>query len=281
MFGFSQTASLALAVFWFIIILAIVLAVYFLIWRIAQKLNVCLFKKLEDRKGNALYIQFLRKACSAGITIACVISLFNFDRIRQSLFGSAAILTAVIGFAGQDVTKDILSGLQISIYRPFDIGDRIELEDGTVGIVESITMRHVVITRIDTLRTIIPNSKLNNYSILNYSYADIQRSMLLKFPVAYHSDISRTKQVIADAVKASPFTIPGKAQPDGKKDYAPVYFIDLDSSALIMSVTIYYNSSTASEKVRDSVNTGVFEALAANGIEVPYAYTNVVLQKES
>ena len=154
-----------------------------------------------------------------------MISLFNFDRIRQSLFGSAAILTAVIGFAGQDVIKDILSGLQISIYRPFDIGDRIELEDGTVGIVESITMRHVVITRIDTLRTIIPNSKLNNYSILNYSYADIQRSMLLKFPVAYHSDIRRTKQVIADAVKASPFTIPGKTQPDGKKDYVPVYFI--------------------------------------------------------
>ena len=168
----------------------------------------------------------------------------------------------------------------ISIYKPFDLGDRIELEDGTAGIVESITMRHVVILRIDTIRMVIPNSKINAASILNYSYGDIQRSCLFKFPVGYDSNITKTKQVISEAVKSSPYSIPGKKQKDGSIDYGNIYFIELDDSALIMAVTVYYEAGIASERLKDDINTRVFEALEENGIEVPYNYTSVVIKKE-
>ncbi len=45
-----------------------------------------------------------------------------------------------------EAVKEMFAGLQISIYKPFDVGSRIEFEDGTAGVVESMTLRHVVIS---------------------------------------------------------------------------------------------------------------------------------------
>lgn len=80
---------------------------------------------------------------------------------------------------------------------------------------------------------VIPNSKINAASILNYSYGEIQRSCLFRFPIGYESDIEKTKIVIYDAVKGSPYTIPGKRQKDGSVDYGDIYFIELADSALL------------------------------------------------
>ncbi len=269
------------------LILSTILTIFFylciavgccILWKLGQNANHKIFQMISKKKGRSMSLDFMEKLVSFGITFFFLILPFNWDDIGNSVFGSAAVLTAVIGFAGQDILKDILAGIQISIYKPFDIGDRIETLEGITGVVENITMRHVVIKRIDTIRTIIPNSKMNDFSILNYSYSDVPRSVMLKFPVSYKSDIAKTKQVIQQVVRESSLTIPGMQMPDGSIDYAPVYFIELSDSALVMSVTVYYDHSTPTERVRDQINTSVFEALIANNIEIPYKYMNVVVK---
>ena len=259
--------------------LSLIVLCYFA-WKLLQKLNHKIFENLEKQKGRSMSLEFLERIISFGITFFFLILPFNWDDIGKSIFGSAAVLTAIIGLAGQDVIKDILAGIQISMYKPFDIGDRIELDDGTSGIVEKITMRHIVLKRIDTLRVVIPNSKMNEYSVVNYSYEDVPRSVLLKFPVSFRANIRKTKQVIEQTVKNSPLTIPGKRMADGTFDYAPAYFIDLGNSALIISVTVYYEDGTPTEVLKDEINSSVFDALAENSIEIPYNYTNVVMRNE-
>ena len=49
---------------------------------------------------------------------------------------------------------------------------------------------------------------------------------------------------------------------------------------LIMTVTIYYESSYPTEFVKDMVNTRIFEALKENNIEIPYNHMTVELSKE-
>lgn len=278
--GVSVPAAYIITALIFIFVVVIVILFYIFIFWILRKVTHAVFRRLEKRQGHRIHIEFIERVTNVAITLIVVISFLGWKDVGGSLLGSAAVLTGIIGFAAQDVIKDILSGLLISIYRPFDLGDRIELEDGTAGIVESITMRHVVIVRIDTLRVVIPNSKINAASILNYSYGDIQRSCLFKFPVGYESDIEKTKRVISEAVRTSPFSIPGKKQKDGSMDYGDIYFIELSDSALIMAVTVYYESHIASERLKDDINTRVFEALEKNGIEIPYNYTSVVIKQE-
>ena len=272
---------------WLISIVAIaiffILAVgaYILLYMLLKKITHKIFRILERKQGRRIHLEFLERMVRVGIVVITLISILGWENIGRSLLGSAAVLTGVIGFAAQDVIKDILSGLLISIYKPFDLGDRIELEDGRAGIVESITMRHVVIVGLDTLRMVIPNSKINAAMINNYSYGNVKRSCIFRFPVAYDSDVEKTKQLIADTIKDSPYTVPGKTQPDGTTDYGPVYFIEVADSALIMTVTVYYEPRVSTEKLKDHINSIVFEALNKNGIEIPYNYSTVILKENA
>ena len=279
--GMNEVGAYALSLLIVALIISIAVGLYVLFFWGLKKSTRRFFRILEKKQGHRIHLVFLEKMADLAIVLVALVSFLGWKNIGGSLLGSAAVLTGVIGFAAQDVIKDILSGLLISIYKPFDLGDRIELEDGTVGVVESITMSHVVIVRIDTLRVVIPNSRINAASIINYSFGDIERSCLFKFPVGYDSDIEKTRSVISEAVKSSPYTIPGKKQKDGTFDYGDVYFIELAGSALIMAVTAYYKSDSASEKVKDDINTRVFEALNKNGIEIPYDHMSIVMKNEA
>lgn len=264
----------ASVLFTFLFLVALVFAAIIL-----RMINKKVFSLIKKKRGKKTHILFLEKVINAAIIVVVIIIPLAGDSIGKSILGSAAVLTAVVGFAAQDVIKDMLSGFLISVYKPFDIGDRIELEDGTVGVVESITMRHVVVIRIDTLRVIIPNSRINSLSVTNYSFDYVDRSNLFKFPVGYDSDIEKVKEVIAGAVESSPYSFAGKKLKDGSLSYGPVYFLELADSALIMAVTVYYKPSDPTEIVKDDINTRVFKALDEAGIEIPYPYSNVVLKK--
>ena len=53
----------------------------------------------------------------------------------NSLFQGTAVIAAIAGFAAKPVLSDMFCGFMISTTKPFNIGDRIELDDGTAGIV--------------------------------------------------------------------------------------------------------------------------------------------------
>ena len=196
------------------------------------------------------------------------------------LFQGTTVIAAIAGFAAQPVIADLICGMMLSSTKPFDIGDRIELEDGTAGIVKDITMRHVTLVGIDTMIRVVPNSKLNAMKITNMSYGTKTRSMHLRFPVGYNTDVEKAIRVIRQAVIESPHTVPGKPY-KGHMDYGPVYFLEYEEYSLIMGTTVYWEPSSPTEVVKSDVNTRVKRALEENGIEIPYKYVNVVLYEKA
>ena len=191
------------------------------------------------------------------------------------LFQGTTVIAAIAGFAAQPVIADMICGLMLSVTKPFDIGDRIELEDGRAGIVKDITLRHVTLQDIDTLLLVIPNSKLNGMKITNMSQLRPKRSVHFRFHVAYNADVDRAMAVIADAVRQSPYTVP--QTPEG--EYAPVYFISYGESSLVMATTAYYEATSRTEVMKSDVNLRVRHALNEAGIEIPYNYVNFVMHE--
>ncbi len=258
--------------------IALTLLLCWLAYKILSKISRTVFKRLE-KKQKGLHISFFRKFVNIIIAIGVIvlgISAFaGADNVWKTALGGTSIVIAVLTFAAQDVIKDILAGIMISIYKPFDIGDRIELENGTAGIIEDITLRHVVIITVGTLRQIIPNSKINSMSIVNCSYGLNCRSLLMKFSIGYDSDVDLAKQLIEKVVEDSPLTIPGKKKPDGTMIYSPAFFNEFADSALIIGVIVYYKA-VPTEKIKDSINSEVRAAFNENGIEIPYNYINVI-----
>ncbi len=243
------------------------------------KLNNVIFKRIQ-RKHPGLHVMFLQHLLSIliiiGLIVLVISSFAGVKTVWTTLFGGTAIISAVLAFAAQDVIKDVLAGMMISAHSPFKVGDRIVLEDGTTGVVEDITLRHVVLKGVESLRVVIPNHVINAMRLSNFSFKTITRSATFKFSVGYDSDMAQVKKVIAKAIEKSEYTVEGYIDKDGNNRYGDVYFMSFADSALIMQVTVYYLPSTPSEKVIDDINVRVREALIANDIEIPYNYVTVV-----
>lgn len=236
-------------------------------------------KKLREKKD--IQIRFTQNIIRSVIIIIAIIwvlvSSSATTNIGKVLFQGTAIIGAVVGLAAQPVIGDLFSGIALSYNRPFEIGDRIELDNGVKGIVMDITIRHVVIRTIDTIDVIVPNSKINSSTITNTSFKSKVRSVHMRFNVAYGTNIEKAMAAIRKAVTESELTIPAWK---GKEEYGPVYFISYADSSLVLATTVYYPPTNPTESVMSDINTRVNDIFNEEGIEIPFNYVNVVMKNE-
>ena len=277
--GYDDNMKIVVLMFmmlFFIVLLALYIFVCIILFRIKKKV----FTRIEKEKGNSITVQFMDKAVSVLLIVVLIVFPLGRKKLAQSLLGSSAVIAVIVGLAANEVLKDMFAGLEISIYKPFDVGSRIMLADGRCGIVEKMTLRHVVIMLLDTTRLIIPNSVANSMVIVNYSYEDtVPRSMEVRFPISYDSDVDRAKDIIRETICYCPLTLNEDKYDEEVPNSKSVYFLKLDDSSLILGATVYYPHNIRTEVVTDEINSAVFKALKHGGIEIPYNYLNVVVKE--
>lgn len=236
------------------------------------------FVKNRLKAKNNLTIRFTQNIIRVAIILIAVIwvlvSSTATTDIGKVLFQGTAILGAVFGLAAQPVLGDFFSGIAITLNRPFEIGDWVELENGTAGVVADITPRHVVLRSLGTVEIIVPNSKINALLIKDTSFKKL-RSTKMEFNVAYGTDVDKASEIIKNAVTSSELTVPAKDE-----DYGPVFFEAFADSSLVLTMVVYYKQSTSGLEVKTDVNKRVNDAFNESGIEIPFNYMNVVMKKE-
>ena len=236
------------------------------------------------KKNNNLHTRFLIQMIRLVIIVGAIINGVGVVSDSISLgtlfFRSSALAVAIIGFAAQPVIADLISGYLISLNKPFEIGDRIEVEGQDPGIVEDITLRHTVLRIYDGIRIIIPNSQLNSKVIKNSSFKTDRRGIHLQYSVSYDTDVQKAMDVIRDCVVACPYAL--DVERNGiKEDSGPVYFLKFAESALLLDTTIFVNPTTDSYIAITDMNLRVNKAFKAHGIEIPYNYLNVISKEET
>lgn len=254
------------------------LAIYAVIAAVVTTVILLIYGKFVKNRlkaKNNLTIRFTQNIIRVAIILIAVIwvlvSSTATTDIGKVLFQGTAILGAVFGLAAQPVLGDFFSGIAITLNRPFEIGDWIELENGTAGVVADITPRHVVLRSLGTVEIIVPNSKINALMIKDTSFKKL-RSTKMEFNVAYGTDTDKASEIIKNAVTASELTVPAKDE-----DYGPVFFEAFADSSLVLSMVVYYKQSTSGLAVKTDVNKRVNDAFNEAGIEIPFNYVNVVM----
>lgn len=110
------------------IIIGIAAAV--LVTVVLLRLNKLFFRRLQS-KHNGLHLMFFKRLIDVVIVVVCGIitisAYLGLETIWQTILGGTAVITAVMTFAAQDSIKNVLGGLMISINKPFEVGNRIEL----------------------------------------------------------------------------------------------------------------------------------------------------------
>ena len=118
----------------------------------------------------------------------------------------------------------MVSGMFLSFFRPFKIGDRINLmEKNIAGIVEDISLRHTVIRTFENNRVIVPNSVVNMEILENANFEEDKVCRFLDISVGYNSDIEKAMDIIASAGAQSQKFYDNRSQEEieaGAKDVA-------------------------------------------------------------
>jgi len=124
-----------------------------------------------------------------------------FVLVITQLGVESASLVAIIGAAGlavglalQGSLANFAGGVLILLIKPFRVGDWISAQ-GVDGTVKEISIFNTKLNTFGNQLAIIPNGKLSNDNIINYTEEGIRRESLI-FGIGYDDDIKKAKEVL-------------------------------------------------------------------------------------
>ncbi|MEJ2212598.1 MAG: mechanosensitive ion channel [Gammaproteobacteria bacterium] len=106
----------------------------------------------------------------------------------------------IVGFALQDTLGNFAAGIMILFYRPYDVGDAVEV-GGVLGKVKNMSIVNTTILTFDNQTLILPNSKIWGDVIKNIT-AQKSRRIDMVFGISYSDDIEKTEQILNDIVSS-------------------------------------------------------------------------------
>ncbi len=142
------------------------------------------------------------------ILFASVLVLKSFGVDLTSIWVALGGATFIIGFAVKDILANFFSGVVLLIDTPFQFGDVLRLENGSVGILRKIGVR---VTQLYILENhcdvYIPNSVLQGQNITNLSRPTTYYFYSTKIEVLQGYQLDDAKQVMEAAILAHPDTL--------------------------------------------------------------------------
>ncbi|NOR80346.1 MAG: mechanosensitive ion channel [Methyloprofundus sp.] len=131
--------------------------------------------------------------------IGFMIALSQLGLEIGPLLAGMGIMGFVVGFALQDTLSNFASGLMILFYRPFDIGNFVDVA-GISGVVKQMNLVSTTILTIDRKRMIIPNSKIWGDIITNVTAESLRRVDFV-FSIGHHDNINTVEEILQDIVE--------------------------------------------------------------------------------
>ena len=205
---------------------------------------------------------------AGAILIVTTLDVMNVP-LTAFAFLSGAVAIGV-GFGAQNIIKNFISGWILMWERPIRIGDFLEV-DGARGTVETINTRSTRIRRVDGVHMLIPNSKLLENTVVNWTLIDNLTRTSVRVGVAYGSDCKLTARLIEQATRQ---------QEDILTEPKPVViFDDFGDNALMFESFFWVNATKERDLrvIRSQVRFTIDELFAEHDIVIAFPQRDVHL----
>lgn len=134
------------------------------------------------------------------LAFVCIAALGQLGVHTASLVAVVGAAGLAVGLALQGSLANFAAGVLILIFRPFRVGDYVEVA-GVGGTVAKILVFTTELNTPDNKRIVIPNGQVMSGTITNYSTHDTRRVDLV-IGISYGDDIDKAKAVLRDVVEA-------------------------------------------------------------------------------
>lgn len=226
---------------------------------------------LEARNFDSTLTRFFSAVARTMVLLAAILGILGMFGVETTTF--AAVIGAAglaIGLAFQGTLGSFASGVLLLTFRPFKVGDYVELA-GTSGVVDEIGLFTTTLLTPDNKLVIIPNSGVTGNTITNYS-AMPQRRVDVAVGTDYGADLDRTRQVLEAVVAKIPHRIEAPA--------SQVVMTGLGASSIDWAIRVWTNTPNY-WSVHEAIVRDTKKALDEAGIGIPFPQMDVHLAKAS
>ena len=124
---------------------------------------------------------------------------------------SISVITIVVGLAAQNTLGNRVAGISLLPYRPFKLGDRLQIMAPTgveTGKVESLTLGYTLLRTDENRRVVVPNRLMASQTTINLTGDDPRIICSVPIGISYGADIDKARGILLDlAGKLPPFTV--------------------------------------------------------------------------
>ncbi len=183
-----------------------------------------------------------------------------------TIFGAAGL---AVSLALQNCLSNLAGGFIILFSKPFAAGDILEI-DGSVGKVDTISILYTKIITFDNKTVFIPNGKVSEGKIINYTESPTRR-IDLKFDISYAADYQRARELILTAAADNKLIL---------KSPEPLVRMSAHSDhSVAIDVLVWVNNDDYFN-VRYSMIEAVKSSFDENGIEIPFSQLDVHIKEQ-
>lgn len=233
----------------------------------------------RDKIRSMLHMKFIKNILKAIIWIIGITSIASqfstFSKLANTILAGSGILAAVVGLAAQESFANILSGMFISLFRPFDVGDRVQIvgDDATTGFIEDITLRHTVIRTYMNARVIIPNSVMNSCKLINTTFTK-GGSYKINVTIAYEDKEKRhkAKEILEDVVTNHPLFYDRRTEAEKEAGVKATEALcsNFGESGIDFSILMWTENIADNPKACSDCRMEILDRFEEAGIEIPY-----------
>ena len=178
---------------------------------------VCYDKLMKRSKLDSLVCNIVRIVLKAFLLfIALIIALSSLGIPVSALVATLSVVGVAFSLAIQGFLSNAFGGVQIISTKPFKTGDHIEVGSDS-GLVHNVGLFYTKLYTFDKKLIQIPNSKIANDTIINYTSADIRRVEVIVC-LSYENEVSKVLSVLAKTFEAHPLVL----SEEGLQPYAHV-----------------------------------------------------------
>ena len=183
------------------------------------------------------------------------------------MVGGTGLVGLAVGIAFRDITENFLASIFLSMQRPFETGDLVEVS-GVTGYVQQLNVRTTILMALDGNLVQIPNASVYKSNLRNFTTNSNRRDQF-DVGIGYDDAISEAQEMALQVLTDHPAVL---SEPE------PLVLVEsLGKATVNLRVYFWINGRKKSlVKVRSSVIRLVKRAFQKHGISMPDEAREVV-----
>jgi len=228
----------------------------FLALLLSRALRAAVHAALTRRGGiDRTTVSFLQQIGTALIWVIMLILYAHLIPVLRSmgtaLLAGASVASVVIGLAAQSTLGNLVAGVSITIYRPFRLGDTLQVASPTgtdIGVVELISLGYTTLRAADNRLITIPNSVAASQVTINLNSTFAPWPLVLTLRLARDTDVEAARRLALEI--AGTMT--------GAKSVSGCFLTKVEAAAVTLELRLAASDSAA----RDELKSILLAALA-------------------